>query len=85
MEGPVAPSFAELPAAQDVGLTAGMPWASVKSLAAKLPKLKAPGLKCALDLNSKAVVPPELARSKAAKQKPGGVSQKRDSIQYAKK
>ncbi|WIA22903.1 hypothetical protein OEZ86_009840 [Tetradesmus obliquus] len=34
---------------------------------------------------SKAVVPPELARSEAAKQKPGGVSQKRDSIQYAKK
>ncbi|KAF6265401.1 pre-mRNA-splicing ATP-dependent RNA helicase [Scenedesmus sp. NREL 46B-D3] len=34
---------------------------------------------------SKAVVPPELARSEAAKQKPGSVSQKRDSIQYAKK
>jgi ATP-dependent RNA helicase DDX23/PRP28 len=34
---------------------------------------------------SKAVVPPELARSEAAKMKPGSVSQKRDSIQYAKK
>jgi ATP-dependent RNA helicase DDX23/PRP28 len=34
---------------------------------------------------SKAVVPPELARSEAAKQKPGSVNQKRDSIQYAKK
>jgi ATP-dependent RNA helicase DDX23/PRP28 len=34
---------------------------------------------------SKAVVPPELARSEAAKQKPGSISQKRDSIQYAKK
>lgn len=34
---------------------------------------------------SKAPVPPELARSEAAKHKPGTVSQKRDSIQYAKK
>lgn len=34
---------------------------------------------------SKAQVPGELARSEAAKQKPGAVSQKRDSIQYAKK
>lgn len=34
---------------------------------------------------SKAAVPPELARSEAAKMKPGSVSQKRDAIQYAKK
>jgi ATP-dependent RNA helicase DDX23/PRP28 len=34
---------------------------------------------------SKAAVPPELARSEAAKQKPGAISQKRDQIQYAKK
>eukprot|EP00878_Enallax_costatus_P042298 GHUV01049541.1.p1 GENE.GHUV01049541.1~~GHUV01049541.1.p1 ORF type:complete len:111 (-),score=13.37 GHUV01049541.1:68-400(-) len=34
---------------------------------------------------SKAPVPPELARSEAAKHKPGTVSQKRDAIQYAKK
>lgn len=34
---------------------------------------------------SKAAVPPELARSEAAKMKPGSISQKRDSIQYAKK
>lgn len=34
---------------------------------------------------SKAVVPPELARSEAAKMKPGSISQKRDSVVYAKK
>lgn len=34
---------------------------------------------------SKAAVPPELARSEAAKMKPGAVSQKRDSVVYAKK
>ena len=34
---------------------------------------------------SKAQVPPELARSEAAKQKPGAISQKRDQVQYAKK
>jgi ATP-dependent RNA helicase DDX23/PRP28 len=34
---------------------------------------------------SKAPVPPELARSEAAKMKPGAVSQKRDSVVYAKK
>jgi hypothetical protein len=34
---------------------------------------------------SKATVPAELARSEAAKMKPGSISQKRDSIQYAKK
>jgi ATP-dependent RNA helicase DDX23/PRP28 len=34
---------------------------------------------------SKAAVPPELARHEAAKQKPGAISQKRDSVVYAKK
>lgn len=34
---------------------------------------------------SKAVVPPELARSEAAKMKPGSINQKRDSVVYAKK
>ncbi|KAI8474201.1 MAG: pre-mRNA-splicing ATP-dependent RNA helicase [Monoraphidium minutum] len=34
---------------------------------------------------SKAQVPPELARHEAAKQKPGAVTGKRDAIQYAKK
>ncbi len=35
--------------------------------------------------DSKAHVPPELARSEAAKQKPGTITQKRDAVQYAKK
>jgi hypothetical protein len=30
-------------------------------------------------------VPPELARSEAAKQKPGSITTKRDAVQYAKK
>lgn len=34
---------------------------------------------------SKATVPAELARSEAAKMKPGAISQKRDSVVYAKK
>jgi ATP-dependent RNA helicase DDX23/PRP28 len=34
---------------------------------------------------SRATVPAELARSEAAKMKPGAISQKRDAIQYAKK
>eukprot|EP00877_Chromochloris_zofingiensis_P003983 jgi/Chrzof1/13586/Cz08g03090.t1 len=35
--------------------------------------------------DSKSNVPPELARHEAAKMKPGGISQKRDSVVYAKK
>ena len=35
--------------------------------------------------DSKAAVPGELARSEAAKTKPGGVSQKRETVQFAKK
>lgn len=35
--------------------------------------------------DSKAPVPPELARSEHAKQKPGSITNKRDQIQYAKK
>lgn len=35
--------------------------------------------------DSKAVVPPELARHEAAKMKPGGPGQKRDSVIFAKK